>query len=147
MHRRFTAKMQHEFSAKVHHRDGVTLRDVEILSPRGWGESIVAYRREPVLEIAEVVRLVRAGASDRRIVELLGLNRRTVAKYRSWAQEQGLVEGELPPARTLQEVLDRTLPKAIPPQQSSTVGAYRDEIARMRERGMEIAAIRSRLEE
>lgn len=107
----------------------------------------MAYRREPVLEIAEVVRLVRAGESDRRIVELLGLNRRTVAKYRSWAQEQGLVEGDLPPARALQEVLDRTLPKVVPPQQSSTVGAYRDEIARMRGRGMEIAAIRSRLEE
>src|SRR5512146_3290492 len=111
MHRGFTAKMHHEFRAKVHQFHGMMLRDVAILSPRARGGSIVAYRRKPVLEIAEVVRLLRAGESDRRIVELLGVNRRTVAKYRSWAEEQGLLEGTLPAARTLQELLDRTVPK------------------------------------
>ena len=107
----------------------------------------MAYRRMLVLEIAEVVRLLRAGESDRRLVELLGLNRRTVAKYRTWAEEQGLLEGVLPAARTIQELLERTLPKTVPPQQSSTVAAYQDEIRQMRNRGMEIAAIRTRLEE
>lgn len=147
MHRGFTAKMHHEFTAKVHQISGMMLRDVAILSPSERGGSIVAYRRMLVLEIAEVVRLLRAGESDRRIVELLGVNRRTVAKYRSWAVEQGLLEGTLPAARTLQELLDRTVPKALPPQQTSTVEAYRDEIRQMRARGMEIAAIRTRLEE
>jgi transposase len=99
------------------------------------------------LDIAEVVRLLRAGESDREVVELVGLNRRTVAKYRVWAQEQGLLEGALPTARALQELLERTLPKVVPPQQISSVGAYREEILGMRERGMEIAAIRTRLEE
>lgn len=107
----------------------------------------MTYRRMLVLEIAEVVRLLRAGESDRRIVELLGLNRRTVAKYRIWANEQGLLEGTLPAARTIQELLDQTLPKVVPPQQTSTVAAYQDEIVQMRKRGMEIAAIRTRLEE
>lgn len=147
MHRGVAAKMHHEFPAKVHQRRGVTLRDVEILSPRGRGECIVTYRRKLVLEIAEVVRLLRAGTSDRRIVELLGLNRRTVAKYRSWAGEHGLLEGSVPAARALQELLDQTMPKSVPPQQTSTVEVYREEIARMRARGMEIAAIRTRLEE
>lgn len=101
----------------------------------------------PVLEIAEVVRLLRAGESDRRIVDLLHLNRRTVAKYRTWAQARGLLDGAPPAPREIQELLDRTLPKAVPPQQTSTVATYREEIARMRARGMEIAAIRSRLEE
>jgi transposase len=100
-----------------------------------------------VLEIAEVVRLLRAGESDRKIVELLGLNRRTVAKYRTWAREQNVLEGTVPPARKLQELLDRTLPKVVPPQQGSTVADYREEISALRTRGVEIAAIRTRLEE
>ena len=98
------------------------------------------YRRIIVLEIAEVVRLLRAGESDRKIVELLALNRRTVAKYRVWAQEQGVLEGVLPSARTLQELLDRSMPKVLPPQQGSTVARYREEIGELRTRGMEVAA-------
>jgi len=105
------------------------------------------YRRLIVLEITEVVRLLRAGESDRKIVDLLGLNRRTVAKYRSWAQEQSVLEGAVLPARKLQELLDRTLPKVVPPQQDSTVAAYREEISALRTRGVEVAAIRTRLEE
>jgi transposase len=105
------------------------------------------YRRLIVLEIGEVVRLLRVGESDRKIVELLGLNRRTVAKYRSWAREQGVLEGAVPPARKLQELLDRTLPKVVPPQQGSTVAPYREEISALRTRGLEVAAIRTRLEE
>ncbi len=147
MHRGLTAKMHQEFTAKVHQIRGMMLRDVEILSSSVWGECSVTYRRMLVLEIAEVVRLLRAGESDRRLVALLGLNRRTVAKYRSWAGEQGLLEGALPAARTIQELLDRTLPKTVPPQQTSTVAAHQDEIRQMRNRGMEVAAIRTRLEE
>jgi transposase len=100
-----------------------------------------------VLEIVEVVRLLRAGQSDRQIVDLLALNRRTVAKYRAWAGEQGVLEGPMPSSRSVQELLDRTLPKVLPPQQTSTAEPYRQEIAALRARGMEIAAIRTRLEE
>lgn len=107
----------------------------------------MGYRRTLVLEILEVLRLLRAGQSDRQIRAAVSLNRRTVAKYRSWAQEQGLLEGPLPSARSVQELLDRTMPKVLAPQQTSTVAPYSDEIAQMRARGMEIAAIRTRLEE
>jgi transposase len=105
------------------------------------------YRRIIVLEIAEVVRLLRAGEGDRKIVELVGLNRRTVAKYRVWAREQGVLVGTLPSPRKLQELLDQTMPKIVPPQQTSTVARYRDAIVELRARGLEVAAIRSRLEE
>ncbi len=45
----------------------------------------------------------------------------------------------------LQRLITTTLPPTLPPQQTSTVAGYGGEIAGMRERGMEIAAIRSRL--
>ena len=95
----------------------------------------------------EVLRLLRSGASDRQIKDLLALNRRTVAKYRVWADQQNLLAGPLASSQTIHELLDRTMPKALPPQQTSTVAVYRDAIAAMRARGMEIAAIRTRLEE
>lgn len=58
-----------------------------------------------------------------------------------------MLEGPLPALGTIQGLLDQTIPKVIPPQQTSTVAEYRDEIGELRARGMEIAAIRSRLEE
>jgi len=99
------------------------------------------------MDVVELVRLVRAGESDRALVERLGLNRRTVAKYRVWASERGLLEGPPPKAAAVHRLLAQTMPGALPPQQTSTVGAYREEIAELRQRGVEVAAIRVRLEE
>jgi transposase len=99
------------------------------------------------MDISEIIRLLRAGESDRTIARVLECNRRTVVRYREWATDQELLTGEPVPAAKLHRLLDTTLPSPLPPQQTSSVAQYRDEIARMRERGMEIAAIRSRLEE
>jgi transposase len=99
------------------------------------------------MEIVELIRLLRAGESDRAIVSLLGLNRRTIARYRRWAREQGLLEGPMPTGARVQQVLAATLPTPLPPQQVSTVAAYADEIAAYRARGLEIAAICARLAE
>jgi transposase len=107
----------------------------------------MAYRRITVMDLRELIRVLRAGESDRRIAELLGHNRRTIIRYRQWATEQGLLTGELPTAATLQRLLQETLPPTLPPQQTSSVARYADEIKVMRERGMEVAAIRGRLEE
>jgi transposase len=68
-------------------------------------------------------------------------------RYRTWANDQGLLAGDLPDPATLHQLIATTLPTVQPPQQTSSVAPYRAEIAAMRERGMEIAAIRSRLEE
>lgn len=99
------------------------------------------------MDIQEVVRLLRDGASDREITRLVGLNRRTVARYRRWAQEQELLGGPLPGVAELEARLQATLPVALPPQQTSTVVAYQDEIMALRQQGVEMAAIRARLEE
>ena len=107
----------------------------------------MAYRRIAVMDLRELIRLLRAGESDRRIAELLGHNRRTIMRYRQWASEQGLLTGELPTLATLQRLRQETLPVPLPPQQTSSVARYGDEIRTLRERGMEVAAIRGRLEE
>lgn len=99
------------------------------------------------MEIMEVLRLLRMGESDRSAAACLGHTRRTVAKYRAWAAEHGLLAGPLPAAADVHRLAGRTLPEAAPPQQTSSVGAYRAEILEYRARGMEVAAIRARLEE
>jgi len=107
----------------------------------------MAYRRIATMDIRELIRLLRAGERDRRIAQLLGHNRRTIMRYRQWVVEQGLLEGDLPGPAALQRLLTETLPSPLPPQQTSSVTPYREEIRTMRERGMEVAAIRGRLEE
>lgn len=102
------------------------------------------------MDLVELVRLLRAGASDRTLTRVLRHNRRTIAKYRTWAEQQGFLAddtGELPTASVLQRAHRATFPVIPPPQQRSTVERYRDEIATYRARGLEAAAIRARLEE
>lgn len=99
------------------------------------------------MDIHEVLRLLRDGASDREITGLVGLNRRTVARYRRWAADQHLLEGPLPGVADLAQQLAATLPAVLPPQQTSTVAAYHAEILALRQRGVEVAAMRARLEE
>ena len=56
------------------------------------------------MDIRELLIQVRAGVSDRRIAQDLKLNRRTVKRYREWAQEQGLLEDGLPSLEALQQL-------------------------------------------
>lgn len=99
------------------------------------------------MDVMELVRLLRLGESDRSIAGCLGHTRRSIARYRAWAQEQGLLREALPQAAEVHRLLAQTLPLAPPPQQTSTVAPYRQEILDYRSRGMEVAAIRGRLEE
>ena len=99
------------------------------------------------MDVHELVRLVRDGVSDREIAALVGLNRRTVSRYRRWATQQHLLEGPLPALGELHEQVQATLPVHVPPQQTSSVAAYQEQILTYRRRGLEVAAIRARLEE
>ena len=101
------------------------------------------------MDLVELVRLLRTGASDRTLTQVLRHNRRTITKYRAWAQEQGLLAGDgaLPTGAVLQRLRAATLPSAPPPQQISSLEPYHEEISAYRARGMEMAAIRTRLEE
>ena len=99
------------------------------------------------MDVQELVRLVRDGVSDREIAALVGLNRRTVTRYRHWATQQHLLAGPLLTVGELHQRLQATLPVHLPPQQTSSVAAYHDQIRAYRQQGLELAAIRARLEE
>ena len=53
-------------------------------------------KRLSVMDIRELVRQLRQMESDREIQRFGGLHRKTIGRYRQWASEQGLLEGELP---------------------------------------------------
>ncbi len=107
----------------------------------------MSNRRIATMDVMEVVRLLRMGESDRAIAACLGHTRRSIARYRAWAQEQGLLHMEAPTAAAVHRLLAQTLPVTPPPQQTSTVAPYQEEVLAYRARGMEVAAIRTRLEE
>jgi len=98
-----------------------------------------------MLDIREILRRVRLGESDRAIVKALGVSRKTVRKYREWAEQAGLPAGELPPTEQLSALLQTSLPEASPPQAPSSVEPYRALVVRWREQGLECQAIWQRL--
>ena len=97
------------------------------------------------MDIRSILHHIQQGVSDRRIARELGVNRRTVQQYRKWAEEQGLLAGALPPPEQLQELLKRTLPEKQPPQNRSSVTAYEEQIIKLHNAGVEVAAIVARL--
>jgi transposase len=99
------------------------------------------------MEIREILRQIRAGESDRAIGRTLRIHRATVKKYRVWAREQGFLEGELPPIEIIHAQLSATLPEPAPPRQRSSVEPYREQVEKLRERGVRISAIYARLQE
>jgi len=82
----------------------------------------MAGQRCKVTDIRELLRRLRAGDSDRRIARELTLSRNTVAKYRHWAREQGLLEGVLPEAAQLATVLEANASPPPPQTQSRNGG-------------------------
>lgn len=99
------------------------------------------------MDIRAILHHIRQGASDRRTAEELGVNRRTVRQYRRWAEEQGLLVGPLPPPEQLQALIKQTLPAPLPPQNRSSVAQYEEQIVKLYQQGVEIAAIWARLQE
>ena len=99
------------------------------------------------MDVGEVLRLLKSGRGDRAIACSLGIDRKTVSKYRCWAQSLSLLAGELPKAEELHRLLEEDFPAKAGPQSISTVEPYREVVIALRERGVEIAAIRQRLKE
>ena len=98
------------------------------------------------MDIRELLRRIRHGQSNRAIARETGINRKTVARYRAWAQERGLLAGELLPLDELQRLVAE-LNTGAPPQNVSSVAPYRDQVLKLRRQGVEIAAIHARLQE
>ena len=99
------------------------------------------------MDIREILMQLRAGVSQRQIAQMVGLNRRTVKKYKGWAKTHNLLEGELPSLEELQALLDRTMPEPEPPQNVSTVEPYRRVVEQLVKEGVEVQAIYQRLAE
>jgi transposase len=104
-------------------------------------------RRVNVLDIREILRRVRLGESDRAIAKALRTARKTVKKYRMWGEQMGLLEGDLPPNKELQALLQATMPEVPAPQTQSTVAPYQELILSWRKRGLEAQAIFQRLQD
>jgi transposase len=99
------------------------------------------------MDVREIVQRLRAGNSKRRIARDMKLNWRTVKKYATWAAEEELLSGELPPLEELQQRFRAAFPQTEAPQNRSTVAPYHNYVVKLRKEGVEIAAIRQRLEE
>lgn len=104
-------------------------------------------RRKTIMEIIALLQHLRAGASNRKIKQELGVSRRTARNYRAWAEEQGLLEGPLPPVEELERLRKETFGQSLPPQNVSSVEPYRDVVVKLRRQGVEVAAIWERLKE
>jgi transposase len=70
------------------------------------------YRGEKLgtMDIQAMLRAVRAGKSNRYIADNLGVDRRTVSKYRQVFEERDLLSGELPELEQLNRLLEEQQP-------------------------------------
>lgn len=107
----------------------------------------MSERRLKLMDIRELIRHIREGRSDRQIGKDLGVDRRTVKRYRLWAQEQGLMSGKLPDHENLLKTLDTTMPEKAPPQNSSKADPYRGRIEDLLAQKVKVTAIFDRLKE
>jgi transposase len=99
------------------------------------------------MDIRELLRHIRITDSDRAIQRDTSIDRRTVQRYRSWANDQGLLTGPLPPLEDLQRLVEQTLTTPPPPQMVSSVEPFRAVVVELRTQGTEMAAIWERLKE
>jgi len=88
------------------------------------------------MDIHALLRRFQAGEKDRPIAQALKVNRATVAKYRTWAKEQNLLQGPLPDLETLHALLKVSFGKDDPPQNQSSVEGYRETVQSLLEQGL-----------
>lgn len=106
-------------------------------------------RRKKAVDIRELVLQLRRHASDRAVAGHMQMHRQTVKHYRAWARAQGLLgrEGPLPALGELEKLVQATLPEKPPPQNVSRVEPFRETVRTLRRQGVEMMAIKTRLEE
>ena len=102
-------------------------------------------KRKATMDIREMLRRLRQGESNRAVAAAMQIDRKTVGRYRTWAAEQGLLEGRLLSLGDVHQLLEETLSSPPPPQNTSSVERYREVVTKLRGEGVEIAAIYERL--
>jgi transposase len=107
----------------------------------------MSERKLKIMDIRELLIHIRAQSSDRQVSRDTGFNRRTVKRYREWSQKQGLLEGEMPSLEELQSRVTASLPEKTPPQNQSSLEAYRELVKQWVSANVEVAAIQQRLME
>ena len=80
------------------------------------------------MDIRELVRHIQGNGSDRAVARETGAHRKTVTRYRRWAEAQGLLAGPLPPLEEMHELLARTCTALAPPQVISSVTPYGEQV-------------------
>jgi len=108
----------------------------------------MAGRRLEVVDVREILRQLRIGESNRQIASRTGVSRRTVARYRKWASEKGLLISTLPELEAVDKLLkegDLVVPVKVT---VSKAEPYRELIEKMiREYGCTGQVIFERLRE
>ena len=99
------------------------------------------------MDIRELLRHLRDTTNDSAVQRTTGLNRRTIVRYRRWAEQHGLLSGPLPPIEQLQALVTTSLTLPPPPQTTSSVEPYRDLVLQLHRDGVEGTAIRERIAE
>jgi transposase len=107
----------------------------------------MSARKLKLMDIRELLIHIRAQSSDRQVARDTGFNRRTVKRYRAWAEAQGLLAGELPNLEELRSQINASLPERTPPQNQSSLKAYHEPVKNWIKADVEIAAIHQRLME
>jgi transposase len=94
-----------------------------------------------------MVRRLQLGDGIRRVAREMQVSRKTVAKYREWAEREGVLSGPLPTPTDLHSRLEMTLPVVHPPRGVSKVEPFRDQVVALRRQGVECRAIHDILKE
>jgi hypothetical protein len=104
--------MYQRFAAGMYH-----LRVAQFLSIRYPSEANhgilggnMSDRRKNLMDIRELLLHIQVNASNRQVERDTSIDRRTVKRYRDWAQAQNLLAGPLPPLEELQGLMDQTMP-------------------------------------
>jgi transposase len=109
----------------------------------------MAGRRIDTMDLHELLRHLKKQSKDLPVSRALGIDRRTVSRYRQWAVEHNLLSDPLPPLEELQTLITQTLQPQPPPQIVSSVEPYRQLVVTLREHDPKIegTAIWQRLKE
>lgn len=103
-------------------------------------------RRKDAMDVREVLRQMRMGEGNRAIARRVHSCRKTIARYRAWAIDAGLLEGELPDAGVLENLL-KEADQFMNSRAKSKVEPYREIVEDMHKQNFSKRVIYERLKE